>query len=112
MNVGSPPKWIRLFFVILLKNVEKIFDYNRLKDVLLCRSILIFYFACYNHWNGSLQEYMLKCLIDFNYSLKMSGTIIYLGVILYLSHNIYYVQGVHLVVTHLLVAIGNFGGLL
>ena len=37
---GSNPKWTRLYFVILLKNVEKIFDwhwYNRLKDALMCR---------------------------------------------------------------------------
>ena len=37
---GSNPKGIRLYFVTLLKNVEKIFDwhcYNRLKDALMCR---------------------------------------------------------------------------
>ena len=37
---GSNPKGTRLYFVILLKNVEKIFDwhlYNRLKDALMCR---------------------------------------------------------------------------
>ena len=41
---GSNPKGTRLYFVILLKNVEKIFDwhlYNRLKDALMCRYILI-----------------------------------------------------------------------
>ena len=37
---GSNPKGTRLYFVILLKNVEKILDwhwYNRLKDALMCR---------------------------------------------------------------------------
>ena len=37
---GSNTKGTRLYFVILLKNVEKIFDwhlYNRLKDALMCR---------------------------------------------------------------------------
>ena len=36
---GSNPKGTRLYFVILLKNVENIFDwhrYNRLKDGLVC----------------------------------------------------------------------------
>ena len=37
---GSNPKGTRLYFVNLLKNEEKIFDwhlYNRLKDALMCR---------------------------------------------------------------------------
>ena len=48
---GSNPKGTRLYFVILLKSVEKIFDwhwYNRLKDVLMCRYILIL------TWNDQL----------------------------------------------------------
>ena len=43
---GSTPKGTRLYFVILLKNVEKIFDwhwYNRLKDALMFRKIFIFF---------------------------------------------------------------------
>ena len=37
---GWNPKGTRFYFVILLKNVEKIFDwylYNRLKDASMCR---------------------------------------------------------------------------